>query len=45
VSGLPALAGCLRITVGTAQDNRRCVEALATALAAPRSAISCSHAG
>jgi histidinol-phosphate aminotransferase len=33
VSGSPALAGCLRITVGTAQDNRRCVEALAAVLA------------
>jgi histidinol-phosphate aminotransferase len=45
VSGLPALAGCLRITVGTARDNRRCVEALATALAAQRSGTSCSDAG
>jgi histidinol-phosphate aminotransferase len=33
VSPLPALAGCLRITVGSAQDNRRCVLALASALA------------
>jgi histidinol-phosphate aminotransferase len=32
VSAVPGLTGCLRITVGTAQDNRRCVEELADAL-------------
>jgi histidinol-phosphate aminotransferase len=44
VSGLPALAGCLRITVGTARDNRRCLEGLATALAG-RAVPSRSDAG
>jgi histidinol-phosphate aminotransferase len=35
VSAAPALAGCLRITVGAAEDNHRCVEELAAALAGP----------
>jgi histidinol-phosphate aminotransferase len=39
VSAAPALAGCLRITVGTTEDNRRCTDELATALALPRSAF------
>jgi histidinol-phosphate aminotransferase len=33
VSALPGLTGCLRITVGTRDENRRCVEALRAALA------------